>query len=150
MSETECHDPLTSPEHLSGTAFENWPRAPIASLTLKPGAATRVAGLRSEITQVLGVDVDPAIHRHPFLSSATVTEPGARLPYPDNHFDLIVSRYVLETHRGRGFRGLGTGTENGRKLFLGLHKALPEWLQTTMVIWYQRPGDAATTAAAPT
>lgn len=23
-------------------------------------------------------------------------EPGARLPYPDNHFDLIVSRYVLE------------------------------------------------------
>jgi SAM-dependent methyltransferase len=34
--------------------------------------------------------------QNPFLDHAEVIEPGAALPYPDDHFDIIFSRYVFE------------------------------------------------------
>lgn len=57
------------------------------------------------------------------------------------------SRRDLERHFGPGvsvFRSSGEGSytfgkESIRKLFEGLHKALPQTLQTTMVVEYQKP-----------
>ena len=43
-----------------------------------------------------GGDVDPVVLSNPTLDEAKLIEPGKPLPYPDNRFDLIVSRYVFE------------------------------------------------------
>jgi len=51
---------------------------------------------RGRCRHVAGCDLDPIVHANPTLDSATVIETGRPLPYPDNYFDLIVSRYVFE------------------------------------------------------
>lgn len=51
--------------------------------------------LRGDGRTVHGCDVDPAVLQNPFVDKAAVLTEGA-LPYPDESFDLIVSRYVFE------------------------------------------------------
>lgn len=45
---------------------------------------------------VEGCDVAPAVLTNPYLDHAEIIDPAAALPYADNSFDLIVSRYVFE------------------------------------------------------
>jgi SAM-dependent methyltransferase len=45
---------------------------------------------------VEGCDVDEAVLTNPFLDHAEVIVPGAPLPYPDNRFDIVIARAVLE------------------------------------------------------
>ena len=51
---------------------------------------------RGRCAHVAGCDPDSVVHSNPTLDSAAVIEIGKPLPYPDDHFDLIVSRYVFE------------------------------------------------------
>ncbi len=43
-----------------------------------------------------GCDVDPVVLRNPYLDGARRIEIGAALPYPDESFDMIGSRWVFE------------------------------------------------------
>lgn len=52
--------------------------------------------LRGRCAFVDGCDVDPVVSGNQTLDRATVLEPGAGLPYEDDRFDLVVSRYVFE------------------------------------------------------
>ena len=51
---------------------------------------------RGRCKHVDGCDPDPIVAENPTLDSATVIEIGKPLPYEDERFDLIVSRYVFE------------------------------------------------------
>ncbi len=55
-----------------------------------------LTNLKGKVARVVGFDVDPIVKTNPFITEAVVGEPGARLPFADGEFDLIVSRYVLE------------------------------------------------------
>ena len=52
--------------------------------------------LRGRCAFVDGCDLDPVIERNRSLDRASVIEPGAPLPYEDERFDIVVSRYVFE------------------------------------------------------
>ncbi len=51
---------------------------------------------RGRCAHVDGCDPDPVVFQNPTLDDAAVIEIGQSLPYPDERFDLIVSRYVFE------------------------------------------------------
>lgn len=51
---------------------------------------------RGRCAHVDGCDPDPVVLTNPTLDSAKVLKAGEPLPYPDERFDLIVSRYVFE------------------------------------------------------
>lgn len=51
---------------------------------------------RGRAAHVDGCDVDPVVLTNPTLDAATVLKPGEPLPYADNRFDLVISRYVFE------------------------------------------------------
>lgn len=51
---------------------------------------------RGRCTHVDGCDLDPVVLENPTLDAAAIIEAGKPLPYPDGHFDIIVSRYVFE------------------------------------------------------
>jgi len=44
---------------------------------------------------VVGLDIDPEVKQNKWLDEAHVYN-GRRFPYPDNHFDAVVSHYVNE------------------------------------------------------
>jgi SAM-dependent methyltransferase len=52
--------------------------------------------LRGRCRHVDGCDPDRIVLQNPTLDSAAVIELGKPLPYPDDRFDLIISRYVFE------------------------------------------------------
>lgn len=52
--------------------------------------------LRNRCHHLDGCDLDPVVLENPYLDEARILQPGAPLPYPDNHFDVIVARYVFE------------------------------------------------------
>ena len=54
---------------------------------------------REEALRFAGVDLDPGVMDNPLLSDATVAD-LARLPYPDETFDLVISKYVFEHLEG--------------------------------------------------
>ena len=56
----------------------------------------RLRDFRASGHRVVGVDVEPAVLKNPTLDEAHVIEPGARLPFDDASFDLVVADYVLE------------------------------------------------------
>ncbi|CAA0137294.1 putative methyltransferase [Mycolicibacterium vanbaalenii] len=56
----------------------------------------RLFDLRGRCAHVEGCDVDEAVLSNPFLDHAEVIEVGNALPYPDNSFDIIYSRFVFE------------------------------------------------------
>jgi SAM-dependent methyltransferase len=51
---------------------------------------------RGRCSHVDGCDPDPVVLENPTLDTAAVIQIGQPLPYDDNRFDLIVSRYVFE------------------------------------------------------
>jgi SAM-dependent methyltransferase len=50
---------------------------------------------REGAARFAGVDLDPGVVDNPLLSDATVAD-LANLPYPDETFDLVISKYVFE------------------------------------------------------
>jgi SAM-dependent methyltransferase len=56
----------------------------------------RLQNFRGRCAHVDGCDPDAIVLENPTLDSAKVVEIGEPLPYPDERFDLIVSRYVFE------------------------------------------------------
>ena len=66
-------------------------------MEVDPSAFRRdIQNLRGRCAKVHGCDPDPSVLQNETLDSAEVVEIGKRLPYPDDYFDLIVSRYVFE------------------------------------------------------
>jgi len=55
-----------------------------------------LSNFRGRCAHVDGCDVDPVVMENETLDAAKLLEPGQPLPYEDNRFDLIVSRYVFE------------------------------------------------------
>jgi SAM-dependent methyltransferase len=55
-----------------------------------------IQNFRGRCAHVDGCDVDPVVLSNETLDRAQVIEPGKPLPYEDERFDLIVSRYVFE------------------------------------------------------
>jgi len=56
----------------------------------------RLSNLKGRCAHLEGCDVDDAVLTNPFLDHAEVIEPGRPLPYSDNSFDLVFSRFVFE------------------------------------------------------
>jgi SAM-dependent methyltransferase len=51
---------------------------------------------RGRCAHVDGCDIDPVVLENPTLDRAQMFRPGEPLPYEDDRFDLVVSRYVFE------------------------------------------------------
>lgn len=56
----------------------------------------RLSILRGKCAHVEGCDVDDAVLRNPFLDHAEVIGSVESLPYSDNSFDMVISRFVFE------------------------------------------------------
>lgn len=52
--------------------------------------------LKGRCAHVSGCDVDPVVRTNGSLDSSEILIPGDPLPYGDESFDLVVSRYVFE------------------------------------------------------
>lgn len=52
--------------------------------------------LRGRVARVVGCDVSDAVLENPSIDEAHVIKPGGYVPFPDGHFDLIVSDWTLE------------------------------------------------------
>jgi SAM-dependent methyltransferase len=59
--------------------------------------------LRHYGAEVVACDVDPAVMAHPASDRQVVLEPGRPLPFPDGHFDMIVSDFTFEHIADPGF-----------------------------------------------
>lgn len=55
-----------------------------------------LCNLKGRCARIDGCDVDDAVLRNAFLDHAEVVDPNAALPYVDNQFDIVISRYVFE------------------------------------------------------
>jgi SAM-dependent methyltransferase len=55
-----------------------------------------LSNLQGRCAHLEGCDVDDVVLDNPYLDHAEVIDLDARLPYPDNHFDLVVARWVFE------------------------------------------------------
>lgn len=55
-----------------------------------------LSNFRGRCAHVEGCDVDDAVLENPFVDHAEVISPGNPLPYLDNSFDLVLSRFVFE------------------------------------------------------
>lgn len=56
----------------------------------------RLSNFKGRVKRVVGFDVDPVVRDNPFVDEAVVGSPSGELPFADNMFDIIVSRYVFE------------------------------------------------------
>ena len=56
----------------------------------------KLQNFRGRCAHVDGIDVDPVVLANPTLDEAKLLEPGRPLPYEDDRFDIVVSRYVFE------------------------------------------------------
>jgi SAM-dependent methyltransferase len=52
--------------------------------------------LRGKCREVIGADVDDAVLDNPLVDRGIIINPGKRLPFKDNSFDLVLSWAVLE------------------------------------------------------
>lgn len=57
---------------------------------------SRLARLQGRVRKLVGVDVDPAVERNPFMDEVKVIDPKLPLPFEAETFDLIYSDWVLE------------------------------------------------------
>ena len=67
-----------------------WAHEPI------PAFSQHLRAIETRVARVEGVDVDPVVLTNPTLAAAHVIEPGDKLPYDDEKFDLVLADYVLE------------------------------------------------------
>lgn len=56
----------------------------------------RIQNFKGRCRHVDGCDFDPVVLTNETLDAAAILEPGQPLPYEDNRFDLVISRYVFE------------------------------------------------------
>jgi SAM-dependent methyltransferase len=56
----------------------------------------QLSDLRGRCAHLEGCDIDPVVLENPFLDHAEVITTGAALPYPDDKFDIVFARSVLE------------------------------------------------------
>jgi len=56
----------------------------------------RLQDLRELGATVWAADLDPAVENHPASDHRIVLQPDAPLPFPDGHFDVIVSDWTFE------------------------------------------------------
>lgn len=52
--------------------------------------------LKGKVKKLIGLDVDDAVLKNPFLDEAKVFDPAEPLPFEDGQFDLIFADWVLE------------------------------------------------------
>jgi SAM-dependent methyltransferase len=52
--------------------------------------------LLNRCAHVEGCDIDAAVLHNPYIDHATVIQPSAPLPFPDEHFDLVICNWVFE------------------------------------------------------
>lgn len=52
--------------------------------------------LRGEGRRVIGADIDPIVSSNPWVDEAIVIKKESALPFPDEHFDLVVSDSTFE------------------------------------------------------
>jgi SAM-dependent methyltransferase len=55
-----------------------------------------LSNLKGRCAHVEGCDLDDVVLENPFLDHAEVITLDAPLPYPDDHFDIVIARAVLE------------------------------------------------------
>ena len=55
-----------------------------------------IGNFQGRCSHVDGCDIDSVVLENPFLDAAAVIDINAPLPYPDDRFDVIISRYVFE------------------------------------------------------
>lgn len=60
------------------------------------GYPNRLARLQGRVRTLVGVDVDPAVERNPYMDEVKVIDAKAPLPFDAETFDLIYSDWVLE------------------------------------------------------
>ncbi|MEB3980339.1 class I SAM-dependent methyltransferase [Mycobacterium sp. 663a-19] len=56
----------------------------------------QLSDIRGRCARLEGCDVDEVVLDNPYLDHAEVISPDSSLPYPNNHFDLVVARSVFE------------------------------------------------------
>jgi SAM-dependent methyltransferase len=56
----------------------------------------RLSNLKGRCAHLEGCDIDDVVLENPFVDHAEVIVPGVPLPYPDDHFDIVIARSVLE------------------------------------------------------
>jgi SAM-dependent methyltransferase len=56
----------------------------------------QLENFRGRVAHVDGCDIDQVVLENPTLDAAKVFSPGEPLPYEDDRFDIVVSRYVFE------------------------------------------------------
>ena len=61
-----------------------------------PTYRQRLMHLRGRVAEVVGVDIDEAVHENPGLDTAHVVAPGERTPLADASVDLVVSDHTFE------------------------------------------------------
>lgn len=61
-----------------------------------PRTAHQLRAFHERVSEVVGIDLDPAVLENPTLAHAQIVTPGAPLPFPDQSFDLVLADYVLE------------------------------------------------------
>jgi SAM-dependent methyltransferase len=61
-----------------------------------PALHKQLRAFHERVKRVRGVDVDPVVLDNPSLAAAEVIEPGERLPFDDDSFDVVVADHVLE------------------------------------------------------
>jgi SAM-dependent methyltransferase len=55
-----------------------------------------LSNLKGRCAHLEGCDIDDVVLQNRFLDHAEVLAPNVALPYPDDRFDIVVSRYVFE------------------------------------------------------
>lgn len=51
---------------------------------------------QGRVKKVIGLDIDPAVLKHPHLDEAAVIEAGGRLPLEDGSVDMVICEWVVE------------------------------------------------------
>lgn len=73
--------------------------------------------LKGRCARVVGCDVDDVVMTNEFLDHADVITADAALPYADDTFDIVFSRYVFRAHRESGSNGTRVATRHEARRF---------------------------------
>lgn len=56
-----------------------------------PGIHQALQQFQNKVSKVIGVDVDEAIHHHPYLDERHVIRPDEQLPIPSGTIDIVIA-----------------------------------------------------------
>jgi ubiquinone/menaquinone biosynthesis C-methylase UbiE len=71
------------------------PDSRVLNLGAGPATGDPIRTLKGEVAEVIGADIDSTVLTNEEVDSAVVID-GARLPFPDESFDLVFSDWVVE------------------------------------------------------